>query len=196
MDTGRRDKGRRRGRDVLRPSSLCLPSVAFALLLAGCAAKIPVHVDAASRTTLAGYRTYAWTAPPPDPKAPSRDPALQVFDWHLQTTAENALAGKGYIRNDNAPDMLVVLRTDVDEKYSETIGDYFHYRDAGGTQPLFNAYSLGYEEATITIEAYDAASRVLIWRGRTAVAMDAPHRDRRAVDSVSELLKTFPIQQG
>jgi uncharacterized protein DUF4136 len=175
-------------------SSLCLSSLC--LLSLSCSAKIPVHVDAASRTTLAGYRTYAWTAPPPDPKSSSHNPALQVFDWHLQTTAESSLAGKGYIRSDNAPDMLVVLRTDVDDKHADTIGDYMRYQDAGGTQPLFNAFSLGYEEATITIEAYDTASRVLLWRGRTEVAMDAPHRDRRAVDSVRELLKTFPTQQG
>jgi hypothetical protein len=204
IDEGRRDEGRQGGgRDVgqrtsrlssSRVSSLCLASLC--LLLAACSSKIPVHVDAASRTTLAGYRTYAWMAAPLDPKAASRDPALQVFDWRVQATAENALAGKGYLRNDNAPDMLMLLRTDVDEKYSETIGEYFHYRDAGGEQPLFSAFSLGYEEATITVEAYDAPSRVLLWRGRTAVAMDAPHRDRRAVDSVGELLKTFPRQQG
>lgn len=176
--------------------SLCLSSFSLCLVLLGCGSKIPVHVDAASRQTLAGYRTYAWMAPAPDPKAASRDPVLQGFDWRTQGAAANALAGKGYIRNDNAPDMLVMVRVDVDERYTETIGDFFHYRDAGGQEPLFNAFALGYEEATITIEAYDAASRVLLWRGRTAVAMDAPHRDRRAVDSVSDLLKTFPTQQG
>ena len=166
---------------------LCLSS-----LLTACSPRIPVHVDASSRQTLAGYRTYMWIAPPPDPKASRNDPALQVFDWRLVTTAQNALAGKGYVRNENAPDMLMMLRTDVAEKFSDTIGDYFYYRDAGGQKPLFNAFSLGYEQATITVEAYDAASRALLWRGRTAVALDAPHRDRRAVDSIGELMKTFP----
>jgi hypothetical protein len=165
-------------------------------MLLGCGPKIPVHVDASSRTTLAGYRTYAWLAPQPDAKAPARDPELQAFDGGLRSEVENALAGKGYLRVPSAPDLLVTLRSDVDEKYSDTIGEYFYYRDAGGTQPLFNAFSLGYEMATITVEAYDASTRVLLWRGRTAVAMDAPHRDRRAVDSVRELLKTFPTQQG
>ena len=188
--------GRRRvGVHLYPPRVLLLSFFSFCLLIAGCA-KIPVHVDAASRQTLAGYRTYAWMAPPPDQKSAARDPVLQGFDWRTQGAAANALAGKGYIRNDNAPDMLVMVRVDVDDRYTETIGDYFHYRDAGGQEPLFNAFALGYEEATITIEAYDAASRLLLWRGRTAVAMDAPHRDQRAVDSVSDLLKTFPTQQG
>ncbi|MBX3025064.1 DUF4136 domain-containing protein [bacterium] len=165
------------------------------LLLLACAPKIPVHVDASSRQTLAGYRTYAWMTPPPDRKSADHEPQLQVFEWQVVTTAQNELARKGYIRSDSAPDLLVLLRTDVGEKYSDTIGDYFYYRDAGGTKPLFNAFSLGYEQATITFEAYDAASRTLLWRGRTAVAMDAPQRDRRAIDSVGELLKTFPSEQ-
>jgi hypothetical protein len=196
VDERRRDKGRSGRRTTLRLSSLCLSSLCLFSLLAACSAKFPVHVDAASRTTLAGYRIYAWMAAPPDPKSAPGDPSQQVFDWHVQTEVENALAGKGYIRSDNAPSLLVLLRTAVDEKYSETIGEYFQYTEAGGTQPLFSAFSLGYEEATITVEAYDAATRVLLWRGRTAVAMDAPHRDRRAIDSVRELLKTFPTQQG
>lgn len=171
---------------------LCLLS----LLAAACSPKIPVHVDASSRPSLAGYRTYMWVAPPPDPKSADRDPQLQVFDWRLLTTAQNALAGKGYVRNENAPDMLMMLRTDVAEKFSDTLGDYFYYRDAGGEKPLFNAFSLGYEQATITVEAYDAATRTLLWRGRTAVAMDAQHRDRRAVDSIGELMKAFPGQRS
>ena len=205
IDQGRRD---RRTKDchpqpssfVARPWSLSfsigLSSFSLCLLLIGCGSKIPVHVDAASRQTLAGYRTYAWLAPPPDPKAATRDPVLQGFDWRTQGAAANALAGKGYIRNDNAPDMLVMVRVDIDERTRRRSATTSTISDAGGQEPLFNAFALGYEEATITIEAYDAASRTLLWRGRTAVAMDAPHRDRRAVDSVSELLKTFPTQQG
>lgn len=168
------------------------------VVLAACASKIPVHVDASSRATLAGYRTYAWMPVPAERKPSPRDTEteVEVFDWRVRGALDNALAAKGYLRTDASPDMLVLLRTTVAETNSETIGDYFRYRDAGGTQPLFNAFSLGYEEATIIVEAYDAGSRVLLWRGRTAVAMDAPHRDTRAVDSVNELLKTFPRQQG
>lgn len=177
-------------------AGVVLAALCLSLPLLACAPKIPVHVDGSSRPTLAGYRTYAWITPPPDRKSADREPQLEVFDWQVATTAQDALANKGYIRNDNVPDMLVTLRTEVDEKYSETLGEYFYYRDAGGTKPLFNAFSLGYEQATITVEAFDAASRALLWRGRTAVAMDAPHRDRRAVDSVLELLKSFPNQQG
>lgn len=182
---------RRAGRTIVALSVLGL-----APLLLACAPKIPVHVDASSRPTLAGYRTYAWVTPPPDKKSADREPQLDVFDWQIESTAQNALAGKGFIRNDRAPDMLVMLRVDVDEKNSETLGEYFYYRDAGGTKPLFSAFSLGYEQTTITIEAVDASNRALLWRGRTAVAMDAPHRDRRAIDSVLELLKAFPTQQG
>lgn len=163
------------------------------VVLAACAPKIPVHVDASSRTTLAGYRTYAWM-PPVETRA-LRDAAVEVFDWRVHTSVASILSDKGYVRTDAGPDLLVMVSTVIAETNAETIRDYFRYRDAGGTQPLFSAYSLGYEEATITVEAYDAASRVLLWRGRTAVSMDAKHREQRAIDSVEALLKSFPPQQ-
>jgi hypothetical protein len=165
-------------------------------VLAACAAKIPVHVDASSRTTLAGYRTYAWLSASPEAKANDREPGVEVFAWSARSAVENALAARGYLRTDADPDLLVLLRTTVGERHSDTLGDFFRYREAGGTQPLFNAFSLGYEEATIVVEAFDAASRTSLWRGRTYVAMDAPHRDRRVVDSVDALLSTFPRREG
>ncbi|MFN8643224.1 MAG: DUF4136 domain-containing protein [Candidatus Binatia bacterium] len=162
--------------------------------LAACAPKIPVHVDASSRTTLAGYRTYAWMPPPAVERAERRDETVEVFDWRVHTTVASILSDKGYLRTDAGPDLLVLVRTVIAETNAETLGDYFRYRDAGGSQPLFSAYSLGYEEATITVEAYDAATRALLWRGRTAVSMDAAHRDQRAIDSVHALLTAFPRQ--
>jgi hypothetical protein len=167
---------------------------ALLLLLAGCAAKIPVHVDPASRTTLAGYRVYAWMTVPPEVGEPSRETELQTFNRRVRGTAEQALAARGYIRSDSAPEMFVLLRITVDEKYTDSLSAYYHYRDAGGTQPLFNAFSLGYEEAELSVEAFDASSRALLWRGRTAVALDAPRREERASASVAKLLDSFPSQ--
>lgn len=165
------------------------------LLVAGCGSTIPVHVDAASRASLPGYTTYAWMAEP-DPKTEDRDPALAGIERRAFSAAERSLAGRGYVRSDSAPQLLVVLRASVEEQYSDTLGQYFRYRDAGGQQPLFSAFALGYEEARLTIEAYGASNRLLLWRGRTAVAMDAPQREERVAASVAELLKTFPAQPG
>lgn len=165
------------------------------LAVAACGPKYPVHVDKASRPSLAGYVTYAWLEVP-DPRTADRDPALAGIDRRAFGATEQSLAGKGYVRSDETGEMFVRVHCTVDEQYSDTFGKYFTYSDAGGQQPLFNAFSLGYEMANVTIEAYDAASRVLLWRGRTAVAMDAPRREDRVAASVAELLKAFPAQPG
>lgn len=165
------------------------------LALVGCGAKYPVHVDSASRASLPGYTTYAWMELP-DPRTIDRDPALAGIDRRAFAATEQSLSGRGYVRADGAPQFFVRVRATVDEQYSDSLGKYFRYRDAGGTQPLFVAFSLGYEEAHVTIEAYDAASRLLLWSGRTAVAMDAPQREDRVAASVAALLKTFPAQPG
>lgn len=163
--------------------------------LGACGPKYPIHVDKASRPSLAGYTTYAWLELP-DPKTIDRDPALANIDRRAFAATEQSLAGKGYVRTDQAAQMFVRVHCTVDEIYSDTLGKYFTYSEAGGQQPLFNAFSLGYELANVTIEAYDASSRVLLWRGRTAVAMDAPRREDRVEASVTTLLKTFPAQPG
>jgi hypothetical protein len=165
------------------------------LALGACGPRYPVHVDKASRPSLAGYTTYAWLELP-DPKTIDRDPALANIDRRAFAATEQSLAARGYIRSDQAAQLFVRVRATVEEQHSDTLGKYFTYSDAGGQQPLFNAFSLGYEMATVTIEAYDASSRALLWRGRTTVAMDAPRRDDRVEASVTALLKTFPAQPG
>jgi hypothetical protein len=165
------------------------------LALVGCGPKYPVHVDPASRASLAGYTTYAWMEVP-DPKTIDRDPALAEIDRRAFAATEQSLAGRGYVRSDGAPQLFVRVHTTIDEQYSDSLGTFFRYSDAGGTEPLFVAFSLGYEIAHVTIEAYDATSRLLLWSGRTAVAMDASHREDRVAASVTALLKTFPAQPG
>ncbi len=162
------------------------------LALAGCSAKIPVQVDAASQRSLAGYRTYGWATPPAEPRAASEETRAEVFGWTARNAVDAALQAKGWIRDDRAPDVTIVLRTAVEETYTDTLGDYFRYRDAGGTQTLFAAFSLGYERADLVVEAYDRSGRLLLWRGRTMVAMDARQRTDRAAASLRALLAEFP----
>lgn len=165
------------------------------LALVGCGPKYPVHIDPASRASLPGYTTYTWMEVP-DPKTIDRDPALAEIDQRAFAATELSLAGRGYVRSDGAPQFFVRVHTTIDEQYSDSLGKFFRYSDAGGTQPLFVAFSLGYEMAHVTIDAYDATTRLPLWSGRTAVAMDATRRDERVSASVKALLKTFPAQPG
>lgn len=179
----------RKGAEVWRWARL---AVLLAGALAGCSAKIPVYIDAGSQRSFAGYRTYGWANPPAEPRANQDETTVEVFGWTARNAVDAALQARGWLRDDRSPDLTIVLRTTVEETYSDTLGEYFRYRDAGGTQTLFAAFSLGYERADLIVEAYDRSGRQLLWRGRTVVAMDAPERSDRAATSLRTLLAAFP----
>ncbi len=166
------------------------------LALAACAEKIPIHVQPNPLTDFSLYRTYAWAAPPPTPAPSSRETAVDILGWRVENAVDAALQGRGYLRDDRAPDLLVQVHARLEERYANSIGGYRRYRDAGGEQGLFSAYAIGYEEATVIVEVYDARSRQLVWRGTTAVAMDAKRRGDRAAAGVAEMFKSFPVRQG
>lgn len=170
--------------------------VLFLLALAACADKIPVRVQPNPLADFSAYRTYAWAPPLPTPAPASPETAVDVFGWRVENAVDSAMQGRGYVRDDRAPDLLVQLRATLEERYADSIGGYQRYRNAGGEQPLFSAYAIGYEEATVIVEVYDARTKQLIWRGTTAVAMDAKRRADRAAAGVAEMFKSFPVRQG
>ena len=171
-----------------RAGTAAVALAALLLLLAGCSSKPPVHVDPSSLADFGGYHTFAWLAEPPEPIAGAPDSPVQLFGWRMRTAVDNGLRGRGYALDADAPDLLVAVQVKIDERYTETIGDYFRYQDIGGSQSLFSAFSLGYEEAKLIVEVFDARSRQLVWRGHTAVSMDAAHRGDRAAANVAALM--------
>jgi hypothetical protein len=180
------------GAPVRRRAGAAAAALAVLVCLAACSATPPVHVDPSSLADFGGYHTFAWLAEPPEPHAGAPESPVQLFGWRMRTAVDNGLRGRGYAVDADAPDLLVAVRVTIDERYTETIGDYFRYRDIGGSQNLFSAFSLGYEEAKLVVEVFDARSRQLVWRGHTAVSMDAAHRGDRAAANVAALMQTFP----
>ena len=155
------------------------------LFLAGCADKIPVKVERDPLTSFSRFSTYAWVAP---------EKHEDVFDLAVHNAVAVQLAGKGYALayDPQQADLAVGASTVVEEKHAETIGDYVRYQEAGGTQPLGNAYAIGYEEAKITVEVIARDTGQPVWRGVGLVAMDSKARADRAVAAVVEMFKQFP----
>ncbi|MGE3498758.1 MAG: DUF4136 domain-containing protein [Candidatus Binatia bacterium] len=165
-------------------------------LLAGCSEQIPIHVQPNPLASFADYHTYAWVTAPPTPAPGAPETGREVFGWRVENAVDTALKTRGYLLDERQPDLLVRTLTTIEERYADTIQGYQHYRNAGGEQPLFSAFSLGYEEATVIVELYDAQTHALLWRGSTAIAMDAKRRADRAAAGVAEMFKSFPARQG
>jgi hypothetical protein len=169
-------------------------SVALLLLLVlgACSSKIPVHVDQSSLADFSPYQTYAWLAAPPEPQAGEDETPVELFGWRMRSAVESGMRARGYALDGEAPDLLVTVRVMIEEQYTNSYVEYWRYTQIGGSQNLFSAFSLGYEEATLVVEVFDARTRQLVWRGHTAVSMDAEHRGDRAAASVTALMQTFP----
>lgn len=155
------------------------------LFLAGCADKIPVKVERDPLTSFSRFTSYTWMA------APKHE---DVFDMAVHNAVEVQMAGKGYVLayDPQQADLAIGTTTVVEEKHADTIGDYVRYQEAGGTQPLGNAYAIGYEQAKITIEVVARDTGQPVWRGVGVVAMDSKGRAERAVAAVNEMFKEFP----
>jgi Domain of unknown function (DUF4136) len=161
------------------------------ILLAACSAKgPPFKGERDPYASFAAYRTYAWLAP-------GREPDANLFGVQAREAVNAQMLGKGYIKADNqSPDLWVGTTVAVEEKFTDSIGKYQHYTQAGGEKSLFEAFSLGYEEATLQVEIYDARTQRRVWRGSTDVAMMAKQRTDRACAGVAEMFKTFPNVGG
>ncbi len=162
------------------------------LVLGACSSKIPVHVDQSSLADFSPYRTYAWLAAPPEPQPGETETPVELFGWRMRSAVESGMRGRGYALDGEAPDLLVTVRVTIEDRYTDSFSEYWRYSKIGGSQNLFSAFSLGYEEATLVVEAFDARTRQLVWRGHTAVSMDAEQRGDRAAASVTALMQTFP----
>jgi hypothetical protein len=163
-------------------------------LLAACAEKPPVKVLRDPLANFAAYRTYAWVAPLPEPSPGDPDPTRGVLAWRVRTAVDAQMAANGYApAGDAPPDLLVGVRSAVDEKEADSLGDFVRYREAGGSEPFTKWFSFGgYEEVTLTVELFDAGSRHMIWRGAGVVALDAPDRGERAAAAVAEMFTRQP----
>jgi hypothetical protein len=169
-------------------------AVMLAPILSGCSNKPPVRTESDPSANFSRYRTYAWSADaPPEPAPGDPDPPLSMLAWRARTAVDAQLAYRGYVQTDvGEADLLVGVRSAIDERHANTIRNYLRYGDAGGTQGLVDAYTFGYELAILTVELYDAGSRQLVWRGDGIVAMDAKDRNARAAATVAQMFTEFP----
>lgn len=174
----------------LRTSTRSFLLISLSIALVACSAKPPpVKVEQAKFVSFAAYRTYAWL---PSTGGPDKD----LFGERVRNEIEVQLAGKGFVQTLDGPNLLVQTEVVVEERNAETLGDFARYEAAGGTQNFYSAFAIGYEEARLTVDVYDAATRQRVWRGMTPVAMDAKHRTDRAAAGVAEMFKSFPAVGG
>ena len=166
--------------------------VFICLVLAGCAASIPVETDYDPGQDFSGFRNYAW-------HDDARAPSPLVAD-RIRGAIETRLGARGYARvePDAAPDFRVsftavaeqALR--VDEMTSRM--GYSNRRWGVGVSSAsrFKEYTRG----TLIIDIIDAPGENLLWRGTSARALgeerSPEERASEVMEIVTAILQQFP----
>lgn len=191
----RRPDGCTRWRAGVRP---VLAASVVAVLAAGCAATAPVKSTPAAKFDASAYRTYQWGTPVPVLVAnEDRERDAAVLEWTIRDAIDRTLTSKGYQRIEAGdPDFEVDFGVRLEEKSTDTFGEYITYRDAGGQQNLGGAYVFGYEEGALVIEATDARSETRLWTGSERVVLDDGQDVKKLEQATARILAGFPGRPG
>jgi hypothetical protein len=148
-----------------------------------------VSYDMDRTASFARFRTYAWTVGTPIGDA--------INDTRIAESVERTLAGKGLIRAANtAPDLLVAYHMHFGQDVRITAsGTGWPGYGIGGSR-FGTARANKVLVGRLAVEIRNAASGRVIWRGYTAVDIDAnassEQRERRIGKTVSRLLASLP----
>jgi hypothetical protein len=161
----------------------------FALLASTATLASDVSYDIDRTAAFARFRTYAWTV-----GTPIGDP---INDTRIAESVERTLTTKGLSRAVNtAPDLLVAYHVHFGQDLRITAsGTGWPGYGFGGSR-FGTARANKVLVGRLAVEIRDAASGRVVWRGYTAVDIDAnassDQRERRIGKTVSRLLASLP----
>ena len=122
-----------------------------------------------------------------------RERDAAVLEWTIRNAIDQTLAAKGYQRIvAGDPDFLVDFGIRLEEKSTDTFGEYIKYRDEGGKQGLGSAFVFGYEQGSVAIEITDARSNAPLWTGSERIVLDDGQDVSKIEGAANRILAGFP----
>ncbi len=111
----------------------------------------------------------------------------------MRNVVESQLAAKGYTQVESqGADLWVECYLNQRERHTDSINDFIEYRESGGQQGPQESYVWGYSEGTIIIEAYEAATDRLVWRGSATPIINPEGQQEKAREAVLGIMQRFP----
>ena len=178
------------------------------LLFSGCSAS-RVNTDSDEKANFENYHTFRFTDS--DDKAgsnPLYHSSLLENTIHAQIAIE--LESRGIVEETTNPDLLIGYHTYTERKRS-AMNNYYPMMYGGygwgfypwGMAPYPYGYWNGYNntytytEGTLIIDAIDARSNQLIWRGSISDAITTPSNlHQKAIKAVHLIFRKFPIRSN
>jgi hypothetical protein len=199
------------GKEANMNNSIIIRSVLFLFLaigLGGCSAsRVKTDVDPAAKISVNNYSTFKFTDSD-DQAGPNPLYHSALLDNSIHAEIAIQLQRRGIREDLINPDMLIAYHTYTEKKQS-AVNNYYPMMYGGwawrfypwGFAPYpfgyWNGYYRTYTEGTLIIDAIDAKTKQLIWRGSISDAVDDPgNLHNKVVKAVEIIFKKFPIKPG
>jgi hypothetical protein len=183
------------GRDTRETIMTRVVTLFAALVLVSGCATMSVGSYANRYANFSGYSTYDWQAPD---ALPTGDPRLdnnRIFEDYFEGAVEKRLSAKGFQKPaSGVPDLLLHYHTGVVQRIDVATIDrmYRQCNDEGCRTEVSD-----YDEITILLDAVEAGTEKLVWRGwaRTnlnGIAEDQDRLENMVEKAVQRMLQGFP----
>jgi hypothetical protein len=138
-----------------------------------------------------GYVTYSWISRSVPTGA--GEASVASLDSRIRAAVDANLSLKGYLQRPfSAPDFLIAYRTATQYKTTESVEEFYDYRQAGGQGAPQESFGRGFEEASLTLELIDAKTRQTLWRASAASVIGEHTAADRVPEAVRLMLEKLP----
>jgi hypothetical protein len=188
--------------------SIIFSTTLLALLIGmnGCGSS-RVSTDADPRVALGNYHTFKFTDSD-DAAGPNPLYHGSLLDNSIHAEIALQLQNRGIREDVDHPDLLIAYHTYTEKKQS-SVNNYYPMMYGGwawrfypwGFAPYpfgyWSGYNRTYTEGTLIIDAIDARTRQMVWRGSISDAVDNPENlHKKVIKAVDVIFKKFPVKPG
>jgi hypothetical protein len=157
-------------------------------LVAGCGSSITINHDWDPDYNYATLKNYAWL------KINAPADANQLAIKRFADAVETQLNSKGFVKNAQSADFLLVIHTGTEEKLEVTDWGYSYGGYMRGYGSRTDVYS--YEQGTVVVDLIDGESRELFWRGTASATVEeglSPEAQQAKFnDAAKKIFSKFP----
>jgi hypothetical protein len=146
-----------------------------------------------NRQQLATSTTYAWADP--DIRTGS-NPNYQgdIIDQYIHRSVDQEMASRGYVLNNDHPDILLKYHTYAERRLNSWGGYYYGYPYAWGSYWGYPSYS-SYTEGYLILDVVDKQTNKTIWRGTAEGNISNQKKLSKRIDKgVHSIFKKFPVE--
>jgi hypothetical protein len=168
-----------------------------------------VITDSDPSANFSKYRTYKFTDSDDDNTGGNPLYHSSLIDNAIHGQIAIELEKRGFEEVRENPDLLITYHTYTEKKQSSATNyypmmyggwgwRYYPYGMAMSPYPFgyWNGYNRSYTEGTLLIDAVDAGTKQVVWRGSVSDAIDDPKDlSKKAIKAVTVIFSRFPIDK-